>query len=210
MKRFYKKKPVVVEAIQLTESNIGEVYEWIHGHPVINLTKVSLDWWERYCDNVIKQGMDIKTLEDGHDGRAKHVASIGDWIIKGIKGEFYPCKPDIFEATYDLAYVDSEGEDMGQDSVTYENLDAEATKKTYRLKYLKGALPGHSAEWMTAEDWAEHAKYVEELKAKGEYLKEEEVQVTIMHNPLLDGLTSPPESVTWAVAVLDFSKDEEE
>jgi hypothetical protein len=29
------------------------------------------------------------------------VASVGDWIIKGVKGEFYPCKPDIFEATYE-------------------------------------------------------------------------------------------------------------
>lgn len=47
--------------------------------------------------------MDVFTLEDGSDGRAKHVASIGDWIIKGIKGEFYPCKPDIFQATYDEA-----------------------------------------------------------------------------------------------------------
>jgi len=45
--------------------------------------------------------MDIHTLEDGNDGRAKHVATIGDWIIKGVKGEFYPCKPDIFLKTYE-------------------------------------------------------------------------------------------------------------
>ena len=45
--------------------------------------------------------MTIETLEDGKDKRAKHVASIGDYIIKGVKGEFYPCKPDIFEMTYE-------------------------------------------------------------------------------------------------------------
>lgn len=37
----------------------------------------------------------IKTLE------GEHIASLGDWIIKGVKGEFYPCKPDIFEKTYE-------------------------------------------------------------------------------------------------------------
>jgi len=46
------------------------------------------------CDETI-----IPTLEGGH------VASPGDWIIKGIAGEFYPCKPEIFEATYDPAGV---------------------------------------------------------------------------------------------------------
>lgn len=49
-----------------------------------------------------KAEADIVTLEDGSDGRAKHVATEGDWIIKGIQGEFYPCKPDIFLATYEL------------------------------------------------------------------------------------------------------------
>ena len=43
----------------------------------------------------IKGGLIIKTLE------GEHLASIGDYIIKGIQGEFYPCKPDIFEATYE-------------------------------------------------------------------------------------------------------------
>ena len=45
----------------------------------------------------IEGGLVIKTLE------GEHVASIGDYIIKGVAGEFYPCKPDIFAKTYDLA-----------------------------------------------------------------------------------------------------------
>ena len=44
---------------------------------------------------------DIFTLEDGFDGRAVHVATEGDWIIKGVQGEFYACKPDIFLETYE-------------------------------------------------------------------------------------------------------------
>jgi hypothetical protein len=45
--------------------------------------------------------LEIKTLEDGYDGRAKHVATEGDFIIKGVHGEFYACKPDIFHKTYE-------------------------------------------------------------------------------------------------------------
>ena len=51
---------------------------------------------------MLEQGMTIPTLEDGDDGRAIHVASIGDYIIKGTQGELYPCKPDIFNEIYDL------------------------------------------------------------------------------------------------------------
>lgn len=99
----YRKKPVVIEAIQLTENNIKECYE------IVNNTKVDLsrliasDKWQDYERIVIEKGLDVPTLEDGKDKRAKHVASIGDFIIKGISGEFYPCKPDIFEQTYEKA-----------------------------------------------------------------------------------------------------------
>ena len=100
MKKF-RKKPVVIEAIQLTEKNIKECYE------IVNRTKVDLslritgDKWDVYERIVIDKGLDVPTLEDGEYKRAKHVASIGDYIIKGIKGEFYPCKPDIFKDTYE-------------------------------------------------------------------------------------------------------------
>lgn len=96
----YRKKPIEIEAIQLTPNNIKEIYEWIHG-PVTTLNSLSQDRWDDYCNIVQKDGLNIPTLEDGSDGRAKHVASIGDYIIRGIAGEFYPCKPDIFELTYE-------------------------------------------------------------------------------------------------------------
>ena len=77
----YRKKPVVIEAVQYQrEDNILAVQEFV-GESL----KYNPDDNEYY----------IKTLE----GNMK--ASIGDFIIKGVEGEFYPCKPDIFEKTYE-------------------------------------------------------------------------------------------------------------
>ena len=97
----FRKKPVVIEAIQLTRDNIKEVYELVNNEYVDLASSMYVKKWEEYCEIVERDGMTIPTLEDGHDKRAKHVANIGDWIIKGIHGEFYPCKPDIFNKTYD-------------------------------------------------------------------------------------------------------------
>ncbi|MEO1564132.1 MAG: hypothetical protein AAFR98_11910 [Pseudomonadota bacterium] len=97
----FTKKPVMIEAVQLTERTIRKAYEFVHGP--VHVTGHNERYWDDYEAAVRSEGMNIPTLEDGPDGRAKHVASIGDWIIKGVQGEFYPCKPDIFEATYDAA-----------------------------------------------------------------------------------------------------------
>lgn len=84
----FRKKPVVVEARQLTRENARELWEWIDGKA----------YYEQ--DGTIS-GLTIFTLE----GRMK--ADFGDWIICGVHGEFYPCKPDIFEATYEPANPDA-------------------------------------------------------------------------------------------------------
>ena len=97
----FRKKPVVIEAIQLTRQNIKQVYELVNNEEVDLASSMHVNKWEEYCEIVERDGLTITTLEDGNDKRAKHVANIGDWIIKGIQGEFYPCKPDIFEATYE-------------------------------------------------------------------------------------------------------------
>ena len=83
----YRKKPVVIEAIQLTNESIIEIIKW-----ATDYISIKIDTDEN--DNII--GMIIPTLE----GAMK--ASMNDYIIKGIQGEFYPCKPDIFEQTYEL------------------------------------------------------------------------------------------------------------
>ncbi len=81
----FTKKPVTIEAIQWTGKNLREVITFTDGPP---------DTWEAYADLVARDGLKIYTLE------GKLLANVGDWIIRGVKGEYYPCKPDIFEATY--------------------------------------------------------------------------------------------------------------
>lgn len=87
----YRKKPVVIEAMQFTYPPTSEFTAWF-GQPV-RITKA------RHPG--AKAELEVLTLEDGADGRAKHVATEGDWIIRGVQGELYPCKPDIFAATYE-------------------------------------------------------------------------------------------------------------
>ena len=92
----YRKKPVTIEAVALTRKNVREVATWCGGR-VIEEGKPS-DPSDVYL------GLDIPTLEGimrgetmDPSGRYPH----GDWIIKGVNGEFYPCKPNIFAATYE-------------------------------------------------------------------------------------------------------------
>ena len=93
MKMKFRKKPVVIEAIQWTGRNLLEVVDFCGGLHA-SARKFS---WDEYSHLVETEGFKVFTLE----GPLK--ATIGDWIIKGVKGEFYPCKPDIFEATYEPA-----------------------------------------------------------------------------------------------------------
>lgn len=84
----YRKKPVVVEAMQLTSENVNSVRAWAASGSRKTLVG---------RDEEGRPFVTIQTLE----GAMR--ATLGDYIIKGIKGEFYPCKPDIFEATYEQA-----------------------------------------------------------------------------------------------------------
>jgi len=81
----YRKKPVVVEAIRLGRDCFDEVCKFVGEDNLGDGTSLE--------EGVVT----ISTLEGEMDAR------LGDWIIKGIKGEFYPCKPDIFGATYESA-----------------------------------------------------------------------------------------------------------
>lgn len=92
----FRKKPVVIEAMQWTGNNLFEVITFTDGRPDIRGNHAGMKW-DEYCDLVARDGLKIYTLE------GKMLASPGDWIIRGVKGEFYPCKPDIFAATYEPA-----------------------------------------------------------------------------------------------------------
>lgn len=92
----YRKKPVVIEAIQLKMDNFDEVCDFMGATPE---PKHNPDFGiDEHCNtNEPYLGVYIETLE------GKMLANYGDYIIKGVNGEFYPCKPDIFEKTYDKA-----------------------------------------------------------------------------------------------------------
>lgn len=84
----YRKKPVVIEAQQFHgEANGAELARWCGGR---------LDEEAKASDpSDVWYGLRIPTLE------GLMTANVGDYIIKGVQGEFYPCKPDIFEQTYE-------------------------------------------------------------------------------------------------------------
>jgi len=79
----FRKKPVIIEAVQLTDKNKDMVSNWI----TCNTSPV--------YDEDNRPAIKIQTLE------GDMVAKIGDWIIKGIAGEFYPCKERIFNKSYE-------------------------------------------------------------------------------------------------------------
>ena len=88
----YRKKPVVIEAIQWNGINLTEIEDFV-GEDMeydINVTAWKAGARAPHVD------MTIHTLE------GDHICTIGDYIIKGVNGEFYPCKPDIFEKTYEV------------------------------------------------------------------------------------------------------------
>lgn len=90
----YRKKPVVIEAMQYeNNASASAIINWANSHGT------TIKYW---CGNdescrLETHALRIPTLEGNMD------ASIGDFIIKGVNGEFYPCKPDIFEKTYEAA-----------------------------------------------------------------------------------------------------------
>lgn len=89
----FRKKPIEIEAFQLTE-------ELVKAHLLDKQTLpfgISIGNWSGHTDRreVYDWRLGIETLE----GRMN--VSANDWIIRGVAGEYYPCKPDIFEATYD-------------------------------------------------------------------------------------------------------------
>ena len=84
----YQKKPVVIQAVKFTGLNEEEL--------------------RLFCGDalgaIVNNEAHIRTLEDGSLSQVEHMATVGDYIIKGIKGEFYACKPDIFEVSYETTW----------------------------------------------------------------------------------------------------------
>ena len=107
----FRKKPVEIEAVQLNWKNWDEVKKFL-GDIIgpYNSGRYSTTYSDTCGESDISSGvikspgwieLTIPTLE------GDHIARHGDWIIKGVNGEFYPCKPDIFAKTYELVKKDT-------------------------------------------------------------------------------------------------------
>lgn len=92
----FRKKPITIEARQILDDMavVDNISRWITTHG----GKVS---WPFVPDS--DHVLSIETME------GEMVAGLGDWIIRGVAGEFYPCKPDIFEQTYEPVGGDDRG-----------------------------------------------------------------------------------------------------
>jgi hypothetical protein len=93
----FRKKPIVIEAVQWFRQG---------DHPIVT-SGANANWSNLECTQCGRQ-----TVEHGFCPTLEgvHIVCPGDWIIKGIKGEFYPCKPDIFRATYERVYEGEPGD----------------------------------------------------------------------------------------------------
>lgn len=99
----YRKKPVVIEALQFIGSDVEcvSIYQWIEAQSLGSFEPMAVIEGRSPCP---ASGVSI----DPRDGRmmiatleGAHWVNIGDWVIKGVAGEFYPCKAEIFSATYE-------------------------------------------------------------------------------------------------------------
>lgn len=145
----YIKKAVVIDAIQVKANNFDRICDFMGCTPEQVLNPMSdIDEFGDSRDPYL--GVIIETLE------GKMQANIGDMIIKGVKGEFYPCKPDIFKATYDKAPADYKDRMKAE----HYELNERANKlSSFFQTAVFGNLPDEKKELMR-----------EQLRAMREYL----------------------------------------
>lgn len=111
----FRKKPVEIEAMQFPASNnptaANAVYQWVESNTLGSFEPLEVIEGRKPFP---ASGVSI----DPRDGRmiistleGLHWVNLGDWVIRGVKGEFYPCKPDIFAETYDAVEEPAEAQD---------------------------------------------------------------------------------------------------
>ena len=125
----YTKKPVTIDAIRWTGKNLREVIAFTDGPPDTRTSHAGMAW-DTYADLVERDGLKIFTLE------GKMSAAIGDWIIKGVKGEMYPCKDEIFRLTY---------EPVGE--VVSASCDHATVRWLHQTSSVGGGDPRNSRAW---------------------------------------------------------------
>ncbi|MGE0075905.1 MAG: hypothetical protein AB7S52_11805 [Sphaerochaetaceae bacterium] len=153
----FRKKPVVIEAIQYTGENQKEVESFVRKILPVKIIDLGRDSGNKVL------GLEIETLE------GVMVAIPNDWIIKGVSGEFYPCKPDIFDKTYEsssTARIHNEDIEKrfthhrprGGQSETYTEIREVAKETAYRLISIVPDTQERSLALTTLEEfvyWAD-------------------------------------------------------
>ncbi len=140
----FTKKPVTISAIQWTGDNLRAVICFTDGPPDVRGNHAAMKW-EEYNDLVAREGLKIFTLE------GKMSADVGDWIIKGVKGEHYPCKPDIFAMTYEAGQRDAvaaSGAGVPEALTVIRDLDKISIELAARLASMASSnFKGHDYLW---------------------------------------------------------------
>jgi hypothetical protein len=132
----YRKKPVVIEAI-VWNNNFEEIFNFMDADNNLGIVG--------YEGDILQ----VRTLEGIHN------AQIGDYIIKGVKGEFYPCKPNIFEMTYELAST------LPQTEISDEEIDNAWEMFRIQNPNTVGGFQEQYASFLFAIKW-----YREQLKQR--------------------------------------------
>jgi hypothetical protein len=141
----FRKKPVVVEAIRWDGSNFEELKDFVT------------------ATNLVLNSGDI--LIDTLEGEMR--ASTGDWIIKGVQGEFYPCKPDIFEKTYEPA--EDESEPVWIEELTFKQVNflfgegGDADRYINALRVLGAKARGVNVDQQQVDSALHRCEWLEDL-----------------------------------------------
>lgn len=143
----YRKKPVVVDAVQWTGENQREMFDFLTDHKLMN-DYMTASGKNFYVDHFkVPGGLIIRTLE------GEHIANISDYIIRGVNGEFYPCKAEIFEKTYEKVEVKT----MEQTTFTFSDA----------IKYLKRGKKVARKGWNGKKQYIQLASAISYKTADG-------------------------------------------
>ena len=179
----YRKKPVVIEAIQWTGLNFEEIKAFVGQDLIYDIYDAAWKVGMGIPEVTVK----IKTLE------GEMLASVGDYIIQGVDGEFYPCKPDIFEKTYDIVNEENEPKSTTSEKLYYiENQGCDAT--TYGLVRISD------------KDFPKFKSFVENLNKNSYYSCMPVIHVYEIDMNELREFTYNPDLSCWDEGYID--KDE--
>jgi len=145
----FRKKPVIVEAFQFTDESKDAAYRWASSHQM-NI--------QPSFDDYKAPILLIPTLE------GEMICRIGDWIIRGVNGEFYPCKPDIFEKTYEPATPLPPAE--GAEAILHRHIDKQSMDELSVNVWpdILEAMTEFAAQQPTAEGAEEINKMIGQTK----------------------------------------------